>query len=58
MSSIMNIPQEISQVLTGLILLFSACGAYIRYYAAHAREQLAEESRTAGSSAPEGGERV
>ena len=58
MSSIMNIPQEISQVLTGLILLFSACGAYIRYYAAHAREQLAEESRTADSSAPEGGERV
>ena len=58
MSSIMNIPQEISQVLTGLILLFSACGAYIRYYAAHAREQFAEESRTADSSAPEGGERV
>lgn len=42
MSSIMNIPQEIAQVITGLILLFSACGAYIRYKVAQAREELSE----------------
>ncbi len=42
MSSIMNIPQEIAQVITGLILLFSACGAYIRYKVAQAREELSD----------------
>lgn len=31
MSSIVDVQQEISQVITGLILLFSACGAFIRY---------------------------
>ena len=40
MSSMMGIPQEIAQVITGLILLFSACGAYIRYRVAQAREEL------------------
>ena len=40
MSSIMGIPQEIAQVITGLILLFSACGAYIRYRVAQAREDF------------------
>ncbi|MEA4895340.1 MAG: ABC transporter permease [Oscillospiraceae bacterium] len=42
MSSVMNIPQEIAQVITGLILLFSACGAYIRYKVAQAREELSD----------------
>lgn len=55
MSSIMNIPQEISQVITGLILLFSACGAYIKYRVARAKETLADET---GSRSAEGGERV
>ncbi len=40
MSSIMNVPQEIAQVITGLILLFSACGAYIKYRVAQAREEV------------------
>ena len=40
MSSIMGIPQEIAQVITGLILLFSACGAFIRYRVAQAREDF------------------
>jgi len=31
MSSAMDVQREISQVITGIILLFSACGAYIRY---------------------------
>ena len=40
MSSMMGIPQEISQVITGLILLFSACGAFIRHLVFQVREEL------------------
>jgi len=32
MSSILNIQHEISQVITGLILLFSACGAFLKQF--------------------------
>ena len=31
MSSVMGVEREISQVITGLILLFSACGAFLKY---------------------------
>lgn len=40
MSSMVNVPQEISQVITGLILLFSACGAYIRYRVSISKDDL------------------
>ena len=30
MSSVLNVQREIAQVITGLILLFSACGAYLK----------------------------
>ena len=40
MSSMMNIPQEIAEVITGLILLFSACGAFIKYRVSQVREDL------------------
>ena len=30
MSSLLNVQREIAQVMTGLILLFAACGAYLR----------------------------
>ena len=30
MSSVLNVQREIAQVMTGLILLFSACGAYLK----------------------------
>jgi len=43
MNSIVGIPEEISEVITGLILLFSACGAYIRYRVSIAKEELFEE---------------
>jgi simple sugar transport system permease protein len=33
MSSITRVPKEIALVITGILLLFSACGAYIRYLA-------------------------
>lgn len=56
MSSIMNIPQEISQVITGLILLFSACGAYIKYRVARAKDILTDEALAAQKAADKGGE--
>ena len=31
MSSMAGVPQEMAAVITALILLFSACGAYIKY---------------------------
>lgn len=59
MSSIMNIPQEISQVITGLILLFSACGAYIKYRVAQTKEQLLDEAHILQQPAEnEGGEKL
>lgn len=33
MSSTIGVPKEIASVITGIILLFSACGAYIKYLA-------------------------
>lgn len=59
MSSIMNIPQEISQVITGLILLFSACGAYIKYRIAQTKEAMLDEALAARKAAEnEGGEKA
>lgn len=57
MNSIVGIPEEISEVITGLILLFSACGAYIRYRVSIAKEELFEENLKAESKGiGEGGE--
>lgn len=59
MSSIMGIPQEIAQVITGLILLFSACGAYIRFRVAQAREDFpAKKLKLGAESGTEGGDKV
>lgn len=56
MSSTVNVPQEISQLITGLILLFSACGAYIKHRVAATRDEL--RTLNAKDSDEEGGERV
>ena len=40
MSSAMDVPKEIAGVITGVLLLLSACGAYIRRRARMQREQL------------------
>jgi simple sugar transport system permease protein len=37
MSSVLNVQREIAQVITGLILLFSACGEYIKHIVNRAR---------------------
>jgi simple sugar transport system permease protein len=44
MSSVMGVPKEIASVITSILLLFSACGAYVRYHARRWREKLAHET--------------
>ncbi len=58
MSSIVNVPQEISQLITGLILLFSACGAYIQHRVSLAKDELHDLEVISGGDSEEGGERV
>ena len=58
MSSIMGVPQEIAQVITGLILLFSACGAYIKYRVAQVREELPDLKLKAGDKVAKGGNKA
>lgn len=48
MSSSASIPQEISQVITGLILLFSACGVVIRSMLSRLREREIEYQKSLG----------
>lgn len=47
MSSVVGVQQEIAQVITGLILLFSACSAYISYLINKKKEEksVLEEKR-------------
>lgn len=47
MSSTAGLDAEIASVITGLILLFSACGAYIRYKVKQAKDRLKEEQKEA-----------
>lgn len=42
MSSTAGVEQEIASVITGLILLFSACGAYIKYLVKRAKDTQEE----------------
>ncbi|WP_235822021.1 ABC transporter permease [Angelakisella massiliensis] len=42
MSSTVGVPQEIASVVTGLILLFSACGAYIQYMVKRSKDRMTE----------------
>lgn len=58
MSSMMGIPQEISQVITGLILLFSACGAYIRYLVSQTREELSSGREPEAKPLGKGGKKA
>lgn len=51
MSSAVGVQQEIAQVITGLILLFSACGAFIQYRVQRTSQQLLEEKQTAHAAA-------
>ena len=49
MSSSSGLDAEIASVITGLILLFSACGAYIRGWVHKKKDQMEEAGRAAGT---------
>jgi len=57
MSSTTGVPKEIASVITGIMLLFSACGEYIRYLAGRKRDQIedaaARRGRSSGANLPE-----
>lgn len=53
MSSSINVPQEISQLITGLILLFSACGAYIKHRVGVVRDELRDLEKIPGEDTGE-----
>ena len=42
MSSASGVQQEIASVITGIILLFSACGAFVRYKTGRLRDTVKE----------------
>lgn len=42
MSSTVGVRQEIGSLITGLILLFAACGAFFSYLIAHGRQKVAD----------------
>ena len=44
MNSASGLESEIASVITGLILLFSACGAFIRYKVNRMKQELKEET--------------
>ncbi|MDR1193675.1 MAG: ABC transporter permease [Peptococcaceae bacterium] len=54
MSSTVGVPKEIASVITGILLLFSACGTYIRYQARRRREKLAEEEAKLAAASERG----
>ncbi|MEA5012129.1 MAG: ABC transporter permease [Angelakisella sp.] len=53
MSSTIGVQQEIAQVVTGLILLFSACSVYIHFLVNRKKEQLEEERTALAKKQPE-----
>ncbi|HWS43132.1 MAG TPA: ABC transporter permease [Pseudoflavonifractor sp.] len=51
MSSSIGVRQEIGSLITGLILLFAACGAFIGYLLQRARQRAEDEKLFAGRAA-------
>lgn len=56
MNSSIGVPQEVSSLITGLMLLFAACGVYIRARLKRAKDHLEMEEREARQAKKEGGE--
>jgi simple sugar transport system permease protein len=50
MSSIVGVPREIASVITGILLLFSACGVYMRYLAGRQLAKMERKSKDGGSA--------
>lgn len=55
MSSAMGVRQEIGSLITGLILLFAACGAFISYLLQRARQRAEDEKTFSARAAKAGG---
>ena len=56
MSSTLGVAKEIASLITGILLLFSACGGYFRYLAHRRLERAVDEEAqkaAAESDAPE-----
>ena len=51
MNSASGLESEIASVITGIILLFSACNAYIRYLVNKEKLELEEWSKKEGGEA-------
>lgn len=56
MNSSIGVPQEISSLITGLMLLFAACGVYIRYRLKRAKDRQELLEKTAAVAESEGKE--
>lgn len=50
MSSTAGVPQEIASVITALILLFSACGAYIKYRLKRIKDETEDNNKHVNSA--------
>ena len=44
MSSSLGVAKEIASLITGILLLFSACGGYFRYLARRRLDRMADEA--------------
>ncbi|MCI2056966.1 MAG: ABC transporter permease [Oscillibacter sp.] len=56
MSSTVGVPKEIASLITGILLLFSACGGYFRYMAHRRLEREKDEEIEASRAAKSAGE--
>ena len=55
MNSSVGLPKEIASLITGLLLLFTACGVYIKYRLKKSKDRLEQEAKLAEAAACEAG---
>jgi len=51
MNSSVGLPKEIASLITGLLLLFTACGVYIKYRLKKSKDRLEQEAKLAEAAA-------
>jgi len=55
MNSSVGLPKEIASLITGLLLLFTACGVYIKYRLKKSKDRLEQEAKLAEAAVCEAG---
>ena len=55
MNSSVGLPKEIASLITGLLLLFTACGVYIKYRLKKSKDRLEQEAKLAEAAAGNAG---